>query len=1315
MKTLSLRLRLVALLLTFAMLTAIIPIGSYAIVEAEPTSVTLFGAIKVIGVIATLSLNVAKGYTALRSADEASRNGSGFWDTVNTAIYSFAGKVYDPDNPGGTQTPLYYEDYMRSMGELKTDLMAEFEALNSNIDTVSTKLDDISNDEYINNFLLQYNGGYVFLTNAVMQEYKELSYLLEKGFSTADSVKKVYDELFADAVKLNEHLTYFLTRGVTVDGKSVPIQELLYNSIREASFEYVRSLYETYMLNQYFIQLCSIYQLNYCATRNADTYIVSEGFSFPAEAIAPNACDYYNNFAMATAVLAGFFADGASKVSVNVSGTDFYTVIPSSDSIAVTQKDIIHLPTLRSEAAAILDQSKLYYEISDSNIATVDGCGMVTVKASSGSFSVKMRYDSEIAALTKGNNVCYTLNFTITSSSAFSGGLGTEAHPYLIMNSSDLNALLSSDRYAANHFVLGADIDLDGAVLPTLSSFSGVLNGNGHRIYDFNAVNIIKENNGTIKNLILGHPDYDTIISKSYTETENETTVIFGVLVHTNNGTVDGCMIENIDMTITAQECDNNETFSLMVGGLVGYNSNTLTDCVLKNSAIAASASAPAKSGDDISVHIGGIAMINTNTIMGCVSRYNNLSSSVSVWGGNLNKSVPEAYVSGIVVGNYGIVKYCAAYGGSYTTSAAGTNYKDAVNATALLAALTLSNEFSYCYGAKGAADDLIYGHLGIDTSTLLLFESPGDMSKRLSISDTLYKDPSGLPMPDYVLSTEVAPVHITNAIRGNRGFNTSSLSPVLKMRSGASIVAKHYKTATVLFSDIGEKSITVTAPSISTATYSLNVLCPHRNTEVKVELAPTCNTDGYTDGVYCKDCSTWIYGNDIRPKLNTHSYGEYVSISDTDHKRTCLICKHVEDGEHIWNEGEIVTYPTHIAEGRIKYTCTLCPHTKTEVLPTVGDHSFGAWKNYSDTQHVKECLCGKAEYASHTWNSGEITVQPSHLKEGAKLYTCTGCGATKSEILPKREAHEFSPWNNYTELLHHRVCPCGMNEYDSHEWGDAIPAKPSTHLEEGENIFVCSECNATKTEKLPKLPEHQYAYTIEKQPTATESGIGKYSCLCGEYYTTVLPMRAITLTSEKAFSKNGNTVSLTINVSSNCGFSYLRFSLDYDTSVLTLVKAENGAIISDMDHGLNLLWSASDDSSATGELVTLVFEVSPYAQVGDYTVDIVSRECFNARGEDVGVIFKGSSVTLLDYKNGDANGDGMVNGKDIMILRKYFANYDDTTQSSSVKLYYGADANGDGETDGRDLILLRQYMANYNDETGRSDVQLGAVSEQSA
>ena len=160
------------------------------------------------------------------------------------------------------------------------------------------------------------------------------------------------------------------------------------------------------------------------------------------------------------------------------------------------------------------------------------------------------------------------------------------------------------------------------------------------------------------------------------------------------------------------------------------------------------------------------------------------------------------------------------------------------------------------------------------------------------------------------------------------------------------------------------------------------------------------------------------------------------------------------------------------------------------------------------------------------------------------------------------------------------------------------------------------------------------------------------------------------------------------------------------------MVNVINGEIIADMDSGVNLLWSAATDATATGALVTLVFEVSPYATEGDYTVNFISRECFNAKGEEVGVNFLGSSITLIDYVDGDANGDGTVNGKDIMILRKYFADLNDETGISGVKLYYGADANGDGTIDGRDLILLRQYMAYYDDETGVSEIVLGTASK---
>ena len=53
-------------------------------------------------------------------------------------------------------------------------------------------------------------------------------------------------------------------------------------------------------------------------------------------------------------------------------------------------------------------------------------------------------------------------------------------------------------------------------------------------------------------------------------------------------------------------------------------------------------------------------------------------------------------------------------------------------------------------------------------------------------------------------------------------------------------------------------------------------------------------------------------------------------------------------------------------------------------------------------------------------------------------------------------------------------------------------------------------------------------------------------------------------------------------------------------------------------------------------------------------------------------------------------------------------AYYDDETGISIVEVYLGADVNGDGVINGKDVLLLRKYMANYNDDTGTSTIELG-------
>jgi len=1374
MNKIKIKSRALSLLLVLATLLMTVPVNSFTPVAAEPapaqpTALVTMATIKTVTAVATFLFYFSKGVTAaVDTVGVAAKEDASLLDIAATAVYSFAGKSYDPE---GEKTTLYYDDYMNTVKKLRGELLSEFDKVNDNISAVTDKLNNIANEEYINNFLLLYNGGYVNLAKNLLTEYQNLSKGFEEGFSTAKEIKTAYDQLYNAAEKLESHLSYFLVTGVLSDGKMTTIQELLYNAFGEGSFEYARSLYETYMLSQYLMQLCSIYQLNYCAQTNTASYSVTGGRSFFANSIPTAMLDSNAKFEIVTERLASFFTQSAKSLNVNVSGTGIYTVIPISDTVEVTKNDVIHLPVFPAAAGMLFQSEKLCYEVSDASAATVTKDGRVTVKASSGSFSVKVSYGSP-----SDNNTCYTLKFTVKPY-AFSGGLGTEVHPYLITTADQFKSVFSSSTYNSKHFFLGSDLDLDGATVSTLSNFYGVLDGNGHRVYDFNAVNLINENNGTIKNLTLGHPENSTSISKTYNEPSAETTYVIGTLASINNGTVTNCVMENVTLTVTGKESNNDKTYTVFLGGLVGYNKGTVSNCIVKSSDISLSITPVEKSGDDISVGAGAIAAINyEGTIESSVVRYTNLSASAYVWGkGWSNKSVPTAYGGGIASGNYGTIKHCATYGGSCTVSASGeANVTDASQIEGSITAIN-GGTLQYCYGTGNFADRISDG---IATEHCSSFSSVSAMSQSLSVNGPLYENASGLPLPDFITGTYVACAQSCYGILGENGFNTDTLSFVLKMQSGKEISTSHFRLASADNSSIGEKSITVYYGSESSANHTVNVPCPHKNTSIRPERMATCYTDGYTEGEFCNDCQSWISGNIPRPKLGSHSYGKYSSISETQHKRICLICGEIEQGEHEWNSGETVQYPTHTATGTVKFTCQLCSHTKTEPLPTIGDHSFGnwknfsgekhyreclcgeteyavhgwnageitvqpthlkegtkqytctgcgatrseavpttsdhafgAWKNYSDNEHTRECPCGETEYAVHGWNAGEITVQPTHLKEGTKQYTCTGCGATRSEAVPKSDAHEFSPWKSYSELLHSHECACGAAEYENHKWGDGIPKNNPTHTSEGEILYICETCNATRTEKVDKLPEHNYVYSIVTPATATENGLGKYACACGDYYTAIIPARTITLTSEKVFTKNGNTVSVTVSISQNCGFSYLRFTLDYDSSALTLISVRNGEIIKDMDTGANILWSAAADSTATGALVTLTFRVSPYAKEGDYTVDFISRECYNAKGEDVGISFQGSSVTLIDYLDGDANGDGAINGKDVMILRKYFADLNDETGVSGVKLYYGADANGDGYVDGKDLILLRQYMAYYNDETGRSEITLGAVS----
>ena len=146
----------------------------------------------------------------------------------------------------------------------------------------------------------------------------------------------------------------------------------------------------------------------------------------------------------------------------------------------------------------------------------------------------------------------------------------------------------------------------------------------------------------------------------------------------------------------------------------------------------------------------------------------------------------------------------------------------------------------------------------------------------------------------------------------------------------------------------------------------------------------------------------------------------------------------------------------------------------------------------------------------SHTYGSAVVTKQPTCTAEGTKTKTCTQCGATVTETIPKT-SHKYADTvvaptcaaNGYTL---HKCSVCGTSYKDSttkatgHSYGNSVVTKQPTCTSEGTKTKTCTKCNATVTETIPKT-SHKYADTVVA-PTCTVDGYTLHKCsVCGTSY----------------------------------------------------------------------------------------------------------------------------------------------------------------------------------------------------------------------
>ena len=116
----------------------------------------------------------------------------------------------------------------------------------------------------------------------------------------------------------------------------------------------------------------------------------------------------------------------------------------------------------------------------------------------------------------------------------------------------------------------------------------------------------------------------------------------------------------------------------------------------------------------------------------------------------------------------------------------------------------------------------------------------------------------------------------------------------------------------------------------------------------------PTCKEEGVIT-YYCSGCSGTK--TEPIPKTDEHTYGAWVKVDGTNHKRTCTVCQTaVETKTHNWDNGTVTKQPTCKEEGVKTFTCTTCNATKTQAIEKTTNHTYGAWEKVDDTNHKHTC-----------------------------------------------------------------------------------------------------------------------------------------------------------------------------------------------------------------------------------------------------------------------------------------------------------------------------------------------------------------------
>ncbi len=276
-----------------------------------------------------------------------------------------------------------------------------------------------------------------------------------------------------------------------------------------------------------------------------------------------------------------------------------------------------------------------------------------------------------------------------------------------------------------------------------------------------------------------------------------------------------------------------------------------------------------------------------------------------------------------------------------------------------------------------------------------------------------------------------------------------------------------------------------------------------HINTTIINAIPPTCTKTGYTEGVFCYDCSKYVSGHKI------------VGYDPTAHR---------------WDSGKTITTATCTVSGVMLFTCLRDEmHTRTEniglnaenhvhtinteaVAPTCIKTGFTAGVYCNDCEkYVSGHEVIGIDSTAHNWDSGEITTVATCTVNGIKTYTCEyDTSHKKTEDLGTNSANHVNTKNTeavaatcssvgYTAGVYCNDCEeyisgheeTGINK-NAHKWNDGEITTVATCKVNGIKTYTCEyDTSHKKTEDLGLDAANHVNTKAVKETAATCTSIG--------------------------------------------------------------------------------------------------------------------------------------------------------------------------------------------------------------------------------